>query len=275
MAARRLVMWWRARSRLLHGTGDTAPVPIDQDDDMVFARSDRPLALVGLVALVSVLATGCDDSDDGSPATTPIAAADVVAAVSSGLDGIGSLRTDTDVIGFVGDTGTVFLRVDTRADLDAGVATMAVSQPLDLASDEFIVTEETAVTDGVASRRSPDGAWEGVDEQIATMLFAGLVPSDGDVDLDAVIGTFLHEVPGGWSVTSEGGSRTYLSTPQPDGTFVEIEADSEGRPIRFTQEQRPAGADVDDIRRFRTVIELSGFDTTNVVLPDNLPSTGT
>lgn len=242
---------------------------------MVFARSGRPLTLVGVIALVSVLATGCDDADEGSPATTPIAAADVIAAVSSGLAGIGSLRTDTDLTGFVEDASTVIFRADTRADLDAGVATQTVSQPLDLTSDEFIVTEETVISDGVAFRRSPDGDWREADEQIATMLFAGLDLSDREVDLDAVIGAFLRDVPGGWAVTSEGGSRIYLSTTQPDGKFVEIEVDPEGRPIRFTQEQRPAGADVDDIRRFRTVIELSGFDTTSVELPDDLPSADT
>lgn len=226
-----------------------------------------------MLAALAVTASGIScagSSTQSTDAARPISAADVVDAVAPGLNDVRSLHADTEFSAFAGDDSAVLIRMETWADFEAGEARTIVSEPVELLSDEFVTTEETVVVDDLAFRRSDSGEWGEVDEQIQTMVLAGLGTTGND--FQTALTAFVLDVPGGWNLLADDeNTQTYRSDSQPDGTFVEVGVNIDGRPVRITWEQRASGAELDEFPRYRTIVDLSNFDATIVEIPTDLP----
>lgn len=93
-----------------------------------------------------------------------------------------SLHATTEFVAHVDDASAVLLRTETWADLDADTGYTAVSEPRQPLSEDFALTEESVVVNGVAFRRPQDGEWVATQESIESLVFGGLDETAGDFE---------------------------------------------------------------------------------------------
>jgi hypothetical protein len=155
-------------------------------------------------------------------------------------------------------------RADTSVDLTGDAATSVVLEPEAIGSDQLVVTEEWEYRDGIARRRSPDGAWAASGDCIAATAL-GFEVSDDRLE-DAIV-TFVRDAKRPLTaVGTDDGAVTYTSETSIDGASRSYTIDPDGRLIALSITSPPAGVDADDPRRGTFTVEFDGFDSTPVHL---------
>lgn len=144
------------------------------------------------------------------------------------MDGVTSVHAVATLTAHVGSDSSVILSSETWVDLGPGNAKQVVSEPDPPTSDEFVVTEETVILDGVAYRRSEDSGWLEVTDDIGSIVFTG-IDATGD-DLAASLRQFTQSEEGNWTATTSGnGLATYRCNDDATTRNVTVNPNGGGR----------------------------------------------
>lgn len=209
--------------------------------------------------------------ESGSAVDVPDDEVDVIVdAASASVSTWSSVHVVTSLTASIDDERALIVRADTSVDVTNDAATSVVLEPVEFGSDEFVVTEEWAYHDGSGWRRPPSGEWTPSDDGIAETALALDVH---DERLGDAVAAFVAEASQPWTAAqADDGSTTYTSDFPAGGESRDLMIDRDGQLISLSLTELPAGASIDDPRRYTTTVEFDGIDTTTVDLPTDLPT---
>jgi len=221
------------------------------------------------VLLLVLAAAGCADDTEPEPAV--VVAPDVVAdRATAAVESVTTMRADVSLISSYDDLPAVVARAEAAIDLGAGIATLDTSISLEPGADGGEEqSQEIVVVGDRAYRRDPGEEWESSGDTLVEVALAAF-EEDGS-DMAAAVTRIVLAAPAPWIATTDGGVTTYVSADETSGAVVEVDIDDDGHLTRLVRSQPPFGADVDDLRRVGAETVFTGFDSTTVEIPADLP----